>query len=236
MATTATVIEVAPNDGTKYTMTISGMAHDGTVIVSVPAGVAQDTSGNDNFASSSTDNTVTYFDANGPTVGSINTNSDTGGNALSESEKVTVNITHFMVNFSQDVYNPAGDSGTDDVTNPNNYMLIRDVGDTAGFQTVSCSTGAVIPADTNIAIGTVTYDSATSTATFTVNGNLPLSNGAYRLYICGTTSIVDPLDTSLKLVGNSGPNSDYLRNFTVDIAGNGGGDDGGSGGGGDDKK
>jgi LPXTG-site transpeptidase (sortase) family protein len=78
----------------------------------------------------------------------------------------------------------------------------------------------------------VIYDSATYTATFTVNGNLPLSNGTYRLYICGTTSIVDPLDNTLKLVGSNGPNSDYLRNFTVEIAGEGGNQGGGGGGGG----
>jgi LPXTG-site transpeptidase (sortase) family protein len=235
-ATTAVATEIAPNDGTTYNIAISGMKSDGTVIVSIPAGAAKDIAGNDSFASSSTDNIVTYFDADGPTVGLVNTNPDTGGGALSESEKVTVNITHFMVKFSQDVYNPAGDSDVNDVTNPYNYMLVRDLGDTAGFQTVSCSAGAVIPADTNIAIGTVIYDSATSTATFTVNGNLPLSNGTYRLYICGTTSIVDPLDTTLKLVGTNGPSSDYLRNFTVDIAGSGGGDGGGGDGGRGSKK
>ena len=230
-ATTAVVTEIAPNDGTTYNVAISGMTTDGTVIVSIPAGAAQDAAGNESFASSTTDNTVTYFDASGPTVQLINSAPDTGDGELKEFEKVSVNITHFMVKFNQDVYNPDGDSDTDDVTNPNNYMLIRDLGDAAGFQTVNCSAGAVIPDDTNIAIGTVTYDSATSTATFTVNGNLPLSNGTYRLYVCGTTSIVDPIDPALGLEGIPGqPDSDFLRNFTVDIAQGGGG----GGGGGDD--
>jgi LPXTG-site transpeptidase (sortase) family protein len=104
---------------------------------------------------------------------------------------------------------------------------------------VSCSAGAVVPADTKFAIGTVTYNDPNDpnfdpkvppyTATFTVNGNLPLSNGTYRLYICGTTSIVDPVNTALGLVGVPGqPNSDFRRNFTVDIAGAGGGDGTGS--------
>ncbi len=228
-ATIAVVTEIAPNDGTTYNVAISGMTTDGTVIVSIPEGAAQDPAGNDSFASSTTDNTVTYFDASGPTVQLINSAPDTGDGEIKEFEKVTVNITHFMVKFNQDVYNPDGDSDTDDVTNPNNYMLIRDLGDAAGFQTVSCSAGAVIPDDTNIAIGTVTYDSATSTATFTVNGNLPLSNGTYRLYVCGTTSIVDLLDPALGLEGIPGqPDSDFLRNFTVEIA-QGGGGGGGSG-------
>jgi LPXTG-site transpeptidase (sortase) family protein len=91
-----------------------------------------------------------------------------------------------------------------------------------------------VPADTKVAIGTVIYDSATSTATFTINGGLPLSNGSYRLFACGTTSIVDPLNTTLGLVGVAGqPNSDFIRNFTINVSGNGGG--GGGGGGGDTK-
>ena len=140
----------------------------------------------------------------------------------------------FSVKFNQDVYNPDGDSEADDVTNPNNYILVRELGDAAGFQTVNCSTGAKTPADTRIAIGTITYDAGTFTATFTVNNDMALSNGKYRLFVCGTTSIVDPLDTTLALVGNSGPNTDFIRTFDVSIVLGGGGDAGGgrSGGGG----
>ena len=89
---------------------------------------------------------------------------------LSSAEVVTFNITHLKVKFNQAVYDPVGDSDPDDVTNPNNYILIRDLGDTPGVQTISCVAGADVPADTNIAIGTVTYDSETSVATFTING------------------------------------------------------------------
>jgi LPXTG-site transpeptidase (sortase) family protein len=74
----------------------------------------------------------------------------------------------------------------------------------------------------------VTYDNATYTATFTVNGGLPLANGDYHLFVCGTTSIVDPLNNTLALVGSSGlPNSDFRQSFTVNITGNGGGGSGG---------
>ncbi len=234
-ATTASVTEIAPNDGTTYNVAVSGMTVDGTVSVSIPAGAAKDASNNSSFASSSTDNVVTYFDGIGPSVAvnGVNTSSDTGDGVLNESEVVAVGVTQFVLKFNQDVYNPAGDSASDDVTNPNNYLLVRDLGDTAGFQTVSCAGGAQTPADTNIAINNVTYDSVTYTATITVNSSLPLSNGSYRLYVCGTTSIVDPLDTALKLVGNSGAGSDFLRNFSVNIANNGGGGNGGGNGGND---
>ena len=59
-ATTATVTETAPNDGTTYTVAVSGMTQDGTVTASVKANAAQDAAGNASTTSTSTDNTVTY--------------------------------------------------------------------------------------------------------------------------------------------------------------------------------
>src|SRR5207245_4001861 len=43
-----------------YNVAVSGMATSGTVIASIPAGVAQDAAGNLNTASTSTDNSVTF--------------------------------------------------------------------------------------------------------------------------------------------------------------------------------
>jgi hypothetical protein len=67
-ATTATVTESAPNDGTTFTVAVTGLAGNGTVIASIAAGVATDAAGNPNSASASTDNTVTY-NATTPTAG-----------------------------------------------------------------------------------------------------------------------------------------------------------------------
>jgi hypothetical protein len=55
-ATTATVT----GSGTTYNVAVSGMTVSGTVIANVPAAVAIDIDGNDNTASTSTDNTVTF--------------------------------------------------------------------------------------------------------------------------------------------------------------------------------
>jgi hypothetical protein len=90
---------------------------------------------------------------------------------------------------------------------------MRDQGNTPGFQTVNCAAGAITPADAQIAIGSVNY--ANNAATFSVNGGTPLPKGNYRLYVCGTTSIVDPLNTALKLVGANGAGTDFVRNFSV---------------------
>jgi len=60
-ATTAAVT----GSGASYTVEVSGMTSDGTVIASVPAGAATDPLGQGNEASTSTDNTVT-FDTTAP--------------------------------------------------------------------------------------------------------------------------------------------------------------------------
>src|SRR5205807_2056457 len=52
---------------TTYTVSVSGMTGDGTVIASIPAGVATDLALRPNTASTSTDNTVTY-DPTAPTT------------------------------------------------------------------------------------------------------------------------------------------------------------------------
>src|SRR5207244_1492975 len=46
--------------GTTYTVAVSGMTQAGTLIATVAAGVAHDTRGTANAASTSTDNSVTY--------------------------------------------------------------------------------------------------------------------------------------------------------------------------------
>ena len=68
-ATTATVTETAPNDGTTYNVAVTGMNASGSVTASLLAGVASDALGNLSQASSSTDNTVTFnFVANNAPV------------------------------------------------------------------------------------------------------------------------------------------------------------------------
>jgi hypothetical protein len=58
---TAGATMVAISGGPRiYNVAVSGMTGSGTVIVTMPAGVAQDAATNSNVASTSTDNTVTY--------------------------------------------------------------------------------------------------------------------------------------------------------------------------------
>ena len=74
--------------GTTYTLSVSGMTSDGTVIATIAAGMAHDAAGNGNTVSTSTDKTVLY-DANKPT-GTISINN---GAAYTTSSNVTLNLT-----------------------------------------------------------------------------------------------------------------------------------------------
>ncbi|HEX7085876.1 MAG TPA: Ig-like domain-containing protein [Vicinamibacterales bacterium] len=98
-ATTATVT----GSGTTYTVEVSGMTTDGTVVVTVPAGVAKDAAGNSNNASTSTDNEVTY-DITPPEV--------TVNQAVGQADPTNASPINFTVVFSE----PVSDFTSADVT------------------------------------------------------------------------------------------------------------------------
>jgi hypothetical protein len=159
---------------------------------------------------------------NGPVVAPAGINSlpDTGNGSISENEAIidTLGITKISVEFSRDVYNPANDTDVKDVTNPANYLLVRS--SSSVFQTASCEAGPVAP-DVTIAVDSVTYSNGGGSgpfiSTLSINGGFPLNVvGFYRLYVCGTTSIVDATNTNLILAGDgTTPGTDFQRNFRI---------------------
>lgn len=167
---------------------------------------------------------------NGPTPTIVNSSPDTGNGSVSENESIstTLGLTDLMVEFSSDVYDPAGDTDPDDVTNPANYLLVRSA--TGTFATASCSGGVTAP-DVAISVDSVTYNngggSGPFVATLSINSGLPLNvAGFYRLYVCGTTSIVDAANTALTLAGDGvNPGTDFVRNFRIAAPATGGGGD-----------
>ena len=113
---------------------------------------------------------------------------------------------NFTVTFSEDVNNAGGGALTDDVTNPNNYKIINK-GANGTVETASCAS-AVGGDDTLITpSGGVTY--APNTAIVNLGSTLP--SGSYRLFVCGTTSIVDSFN---ELNGGA----DFTFDFTVGAA------------------
>lgn len=114
-------------------------------------------------------------------------------------------VSSFAISFSENVENPSGNSGANDVTNPANYLLVNK-GANGAVNTVSCL-GGIVTDDTKVAISSVAYNSTTFTATINLASTLPA--GSYRLFVCGTTSIVDLTFNRL------GGGVDYTFDFTV---------------------
>ncbi len=127
------------------------------------------------------DNSATDTDVNGDVLSP----SVTSTNLLSN--YTTVGPTSFTVTFSEDINNPIGNTNTDDVTNPANYLLVED-GVNGVFDTTSCA-GGLTTDDTQISVTNVAYNDATQTSTVSLGAALLV--GHYRLFVCGTTSIVD---------------------------------------------
>jgi MYXO-CTERM domain-containing protein len=89
-----TLVAVVTGTGPAYTVSVSGMVGNGTVVASVVAAGAQDSAGQPNAASSSTDNQVTYNDP-APTV-----TVDQSGPQI---DPTTVSPIRFTVVFSEAV-------------------------------------------------------------------------------------------------------------------------------------
>ncbi len=175
-------------------------AANGPVTVDIDAGAAQDVSGNDNIAAEQF--SITY-DSNNPSVKS----------ASLKRSYTTKGPKSLTVTFNENVLNPAGNTDSEDVTNPANYLLVED-GKNNQFDTTSCGpveVGGLKPDDVQVLVNSVTYDDASSfTSTILINNGVPLPIGRYRLFVCGTTSIVDLAENKL-----NGGASDYTFNFTV---------------------
>jgi VCBS repeat-containing protein len=94
--TAGATTQLVTGSGTTYNVAVSGMIGTGTVIASIAANRATDAAGNQNTASTSTDNTVTY-DATTPTVVSINRldASPTNANSIAWNVTFSESVTGF---------------------------------------------------------------------------------------------------------------------------------------------
>jgi hypothetical protein len=112
------------------------------------------------------------------------------------------------VQFNKSVADPPGNTDQDDATNPANYLLVEK-GPNGATDTLSCLAG-VSGDDVQQTVTSVAYNSITYESTATLTGALPVGN--YRLFVCGTTSIVSLAGIPL----NNG--SDYTFDFVVTSA------------------
>ena len=125
-----------------------------------------------------------------------------------ENQRITTGVTQLIVDFDQEVL---ADGGAGAANNPANYLLARAGGN--GFQTGACA-GGVAGGDVAVTIDSVAYadggGSGPFQATLNLNGGGALPAGAYRLFVCGTTSIHNANGDGL-----NGGLLDFGRSFMV---------------------
>ena len=203
IAGTETIIVTSTGTGDTYTVEASGMVDGETVTATILANVVQDAVGNNNEASTSTDNSVSY-DSTPPTIifgaSTVPANQST----------LTTGPTQIIIEFSESVTKTSAQDTA-------NYLLVE-AGVNRFFNTKACGAvppdpGGLIPDDVQIIVNTATYNDVDPfSTTLEVNGGVPLPTGTYRLFICGTTSIENTVGVHL----NNGVDS--LLNFTVQTA------------------
>jgi hypothetical protein len=183
-ATTAVISETAPNDHTKYDVSVSSMTANGTVRASIAASRVRDVSGNLNTASTSVDNTVTY-DTLSPTV--------TIEQAAGQADPTNNSPINFQVVFSEPVT---------DFDDPGDVSLSG----TAGANTITITGG---PTTYNVAVRGMTTDGtviATIPANAAKDAANNLSNGSTSTDNTVTFEFcaANPIVTS---AADSGPNT-----------------------------
>ncbi|HVN15985.1 MAG TPA: sortase, partial [Anaerolineales bacterium] len=116
-----------------------------------------------------------------------------GNVVITNNGSYTTQFTGLTITFNRDVNDSGGGAGTDDATNPANYLLIQS-GTNGAYDTTSCLSG-LAGDDVQIPTGPVTYSNNGGSGPFiamvAVNNGTPLPLGEYRLFVCGTTSITD---------------------------------------------
>ena len=150
-----------------------------------------------------------------PTVLNVDSVDSTGDGELSQMETAEVPISQLIVEFSEELFDPPGDTDPQDVTNPASYLLLA-AGSDGNFTTTTC--GGLGGDDAAVEVSAVTYASATSTATLDVQGGVPLPDGLYRLLVCGVVGVRDLDGNPLDGDGDGTPGDDFGRYFRVKIS------------------
>lgn len=147
-----------------------------------------------------------------PTVVRIDTVPDHGDPAVTLMETLRLEVTGLVVEFSEDVADPIGDSDPDDVTNPANFLL-QEAGADGVFTTAVC--GPALGDDVRVDFESVVYDPFDDEATLSLPVGTRLEEGLYQLLVCGSTTILDLTGNALDGNGDGTPGDDYVLYFRV---------------------
>jgi CSLREA domain-containing protein/uncharacterized repeat protein (TIGR01451 family) len=204
---------------------LAGGGADGNAVYAVvldeplPAGVSEitntasvaDDGGNGADPDPSDNSDTELTDAVPPTVADVDTIDTTGDGRLDDCETAQgIWISEILMTFSEPLYDPLGDTDPDDVTNPDNYLLVSP-GPDLQIDTTAC--GPATGDDIAIPIAGVTYDNPTTTATLDV-GSLQASQ--LRLMACGANALRDLAGRPLDGSGNGIGGDDFSLTFRAD--------------------
>ena len=127
-------------------------------------------------------------------------------------ETVALEVTGLVVEFTETVDDPLGDTDPDDVTNPANFLLQRAGGDGV-FTTAVC--GPALGDDIRVPFESVTYSVFADEATLALPDGDRLSEGLYQLLVCGSTTIRDLSGNALDGNDDGVPGDDYVLYFRI---------------------
>ena len=220
-----TLTAAVTGGGTTYNVAISGMTNSGTVIVTVPAGVATDVSGNGNTASTSTDNIVNY-DVTRPTV--------TINQAVGQADPTGVSPIIFDVIFSESVsgftgadvtLTGAAGANTAVVSGGGAVYSVAVSGMTgSGPITATVNLGAATDQANNTSLAststdnTVTYDNATLSVTINQAGGQadPTNAGPINFAVIFSKPVTDFTTADVNLLTGTAPGT-----LTATVTGSG---------------
>ena len=160
--------------------------------------------------------TITDGSVTAPFVTNVDTVPGNGNGVLDPGEVVDVAaLSGLHVTYDQQmqqIQQPIGGQ----VTNPSNYLLVRAGGGGSAIRTSSCLAG-LDPADEEVDVASVVYDEASRTATWSPSD--PTPPDAYRLLVCGTTSVrnLSPLEEKLDGDHDGIAGGDFILDFFVGV-------------------
>lgn len=165
----------------------------------------------DNNVSTDTD-TVAYTES--PVVEKLDSVATPYGSCgLPDGVESKASVTQVVIDFSQPMSDPMGDSDPVDVTNTANYRVLE-----AGADHVFSTADCTIPPggdDRVVTISHIDYDANSNRAALHVDANMmALSAGSYRVIACGS-GLANPSGMLLDGAGNGVAGSDFRSDFRI---------------------
>jgi len=145
-----------------------------------------------------------------PTVTRVDSVPDSGDSQVTLMETLQLEVTELIVELSEDVQDPLGDSDPEDVTNPENYQLFG-----AGYDG-TFSTGACGPAagdDVRVPFAGVLYDPFSDEAALSLPAGERLAESLYQLRVCA--NLRDLSGNFLDGDDDGTPGDDFVHYFRV---------------------